>query len=183
MPSTTQLTTAEDLLHMPDDGMRYELVRGTLITMPPAGNIHGNQTMRLGWRLAQHVEANHLGIVFAAETGFKLASDPDTVRGADIAFVSKTRLEAVGAVEGYWPGAPDLAVEVISPSDTYTSVEEKVAEYLQTGARAVWVVNPRRHTITVYSSLSDITILTEHDTLEGGDIIPGFRCRVSEIFG
>jgi Uma2 family endonuclease len=86
-------------------------------------------------------------------------------------------------VEGYWPGAPDLAVEVISPSDTYTSVEEKVAEYLQTGARAVWVVNPRRHTITVYSSLSDITILTEHDTLEGGDIIPGFRCRVSEIFG
>jgi Uma2 family endonuclease len=183
MPSTTQLTIAEDLRHMPDDGMRYELVRGTLITMPPAGNIHGHQTMRLGWRLAQHVEANHLGIVFAAETGFKLASDPDTVRGADIAFVSKTRLEEVGAVEGYWPGAPDLAVEVISPSDTYTSVEEKVAEYLQAGAKAVWVVTPRRHTITVYSSLRDITILTEHDTLEGGDVIPGFRCRVREVFG
>jgi Uma2 family endonuclease len=150
--------------------------------MPPAGNVHGNQTMRLGWRLAQHVETNDLGVVFAAETGFKLASDPDTVRGVDIAFVSKARLEAVGEVEGYWPEAPDLAVEVISPSDTYTGVEEKVTEYLQAGAKAVWVVNPRRRTITVYRSLNEITILTEQDTLDGGEVVPGFRCRVSEVF-
>ena len=78
MPPTTQLTTAEDLLRMADDGLRYELVQGILIAMPPAGNIHGQQTMRLAWRLAQHVEANHLGIVYAAETGFKLATAPDT---------------------------------------------------------------------------------------------------------
>jgi Uma2 family endonuclease len=180
--STTQLITAEDLLRIPDDGLRYELVRGQLITMPPAGNIHGNRTMRLGWRLAQHVESNDLGVVYAAETGFKLTSNPDTVRGADIAFVSRTRLEEVGDVEGYWPGAPDLAVEVISPSDTYTEVEEKVAEYLQAGAKAVWVVNPRRRTITVHRSLSDITMLTEQDMLEGGDVIPGFRCRVRDVF-
>jgi Uma2 family endonuclease len=183
MPTTTQHITAEELLRMPDDGMRYELVRGILVTMPPPGNIHGYQTMRLGWRLAQHVESNDLGVVYAAETGFKLASNPDTVRGVDIAFVSKRRVEEVGDVAGYWPGAPDLAVEVISPSDTYTEVEEKVAEYLQAGAKAVWVVNPRRRTITLYHSLSDITILTEHDTLEGGDLLPGFRCRVSEVFG
>jgi Uma2 family endonuclease len=182
MSTTTQFLTAEDLLRMPDDGLRYELVRGQLLTMPPAGNVHGNRTMRLGWRLAQHVESNDLGVVYAAETGFKLTSNPDTVRGADIAFVSKTRLEEVGDVEGYWPGAPDLAVEVISPSDTYTEVEEKVAEYLQAGAKAVWVVNPRRCTITVYRSLTDITIVTEQDRLEGGDVIPGFRCHVSDVF-
>lgn len=182
MTTKTRLMKAEDLLRMPDDGFRYELVKGELIKMPPAGNIHGKQAMRLGWRLAQYVETNDLGVVYAAETGFKLASDPDTVRGADIAFVGKRRIEEAGEVEGYWPGAPDLAVEVISPGDTYTAVEEKVAEYLQAGTQAVWVVNPRRRTITVYRSLNDITILTEQDQLEGGDVIPGFRCSVREVF-
>ena len=182
MSTITQAITAADLLRMPDDGFRYELVKGELIKMPPAGNIHGNRAMRLGWRLARHVEANDLGIVFAAETGFRLASDPDTVRGADIAFVSKKRVEQVGEFEGYWPGAPDLAVEVISPGDSYTQVEEKVQDYLRAGARAVWVVDPRRRTITVYRSLTDITILTEQDELNGGDIVPGFICRVAEIF-
>jgi Uma2 family endonuclease len=183
MSTTTQLITADDLLRMPDDGLRYELVKGRLIPMPPAGNIHGKRTMRLGWRLAQHVEANNLGVVFAAETGFKLASNPDTVRGVDIAFVSQQRVEEAGDVEGYWPGAPDLAVEVVSPGDTYTEVEQKVAEYLDAKAKAVWVVNPRRRSITVYRSLSDITILTEQDTLDAQDVVPGFRCRVSEVFG
>ena len=177
-----QLITAEDLLTMPDDGSRYELVKGELRKMPPAGNIHGNRTMRLGWRLAQYVEMNDLGIVFAAETGFKLSSNPDTVRAPDIAFISKKRIAEVGAVEGFWPGAPDLAIEVVSPGDTYTEVGEKVEEYLRAGAHAVWVVDPRRRTITVYLSLSDITILSESDTLDGGNIIPGFRCKVAEIF-
>jgi len=182
MSSATELLTADDLLRQPHDGHRYELVKGELLRMPPAGNIHGKRTMRLGWRLAQHVEANDLGIVFAAETGFRLASDPDTVRAPDVAFVIKTRVEDVGEFEGFWPGAPDLAVEVISPGDSYTEVEEKVEEYLQAGARAVWVVDPRRRTITVYRSLTDITILTENDTLEGGDLIPGFSCGVAEVF-
>jgi Uma2 family endonuclease len=182
MSTATQLLTAEDLLRMPEDGHRYELVKGELTKMPPAGNIHGKRTMRLGWRLARHVEANDLGVVFAAETGFRLASNPDTVRAPDVAFVIKTRVEEVGEFEGFWPGAPDLAVEVISPGDSYTEVEEKVEEYLQAGARAVWVVDPRRRTITVYRSLTDITILTENDTLEGGHLIPGFSCRVAEVF-
>ena len=169
-------------MRMPADGHRYELVKGELTKMPPAGNIHGKRTMRLGWRLARHVEANDLGIVFAAETGFRLASDPDTVRAPDVALVIKTRVEEVGEFEGFWPGAPDLAVEVISPGDSYTEVEETVEEYLQSGARALWVVDPRRRTITVCRSLTDITILTENDTLEVGDLIPGFSCRVAEVF-
>lgn len=182
MSTSTELVTADDLLRMASDGSRYELVKGELIRMPPAGNIHGKRAMRLGWRIAQHVEAKDLGVVFAAETGFLLSSDPDTVRAPDIAFVSKARIEEVGEFEGFWPGAPDLAVEVISPGDSYTEVEEKVEEYLRAGALGVWVVDPRRRTISVYRSLSDIAILNENDTLDGGDLIPGFSCRVIEIF-
>lgn len=183
MSTATQLLTAEDLLGMPHDGNRYELVKGKLIKIPPAGNIHGKRAMRLGWRLAHHVETNGLGVVFAAETGFMLNTDPDTVRAPDIAFVSKSRIEEIGEFEGFWPGAPDLAVEVISPGDSYTDVEEKVQEFLNAGARAAWVVDPRRHMITVDRSSTDITRLTENDVLDGGDIIPGFSCRVAEAFG
>jgi Uma2 family endonuclease len=182
MSTATELLTADDLLTK-QDGYRYELVKGELIREPPAGNIHGRQAMRLGWRMARHAEANDLGVVFAAETGFRLAADPDTVRAPDVAFVTKTRAEEVGKFEGFWPGAPDLAVEVISPGDSYNEVQQKVEEYLNAGASAVWVVDPRQRTITVYRSFTEMTILTENDTLEGGDIIPGFSCRVAEVFG
>jgi Uma2 family endonuclease len=182
MSTATELLTADDLLRQPHDGYRYELVKGELIKMPPAGNIHGKRAMRLGWRLARHVEANDLGVVFAAETGFRLATDPDTVRAPDVAFVTRARIEEMGEFEGFWPGAPDLAVEVISPGDSYTEVEEKIEEFLNGGARAVWVVDPRRRTITVYRSSVDITILAENDILDGGDIIPGFICHVAEVF-
>jgi Uma2 family endonuclease len=183
MSTATELLTADDLLRIPHDGYRYELSQGELIKEPPAGNIHGNRTMRLGWRLARHVEANDLGVVFAAETGFRLATDPDTVRAPDVAFVVRPRVKEVGEFEGFWPGAPDLAVEVISPGDSYTGVEEKAVEYLRAGTRAVWVVDPRRRTVTIYRSLAEIKILTEADTLEAEDIISGFSCRVAEIFG
>ena len=111
-----------------------------------------------------------------------LATNPDTVRAPDVAFVTKARVEEAGDFEGFWPGPPDLAVEVISPGDSYTEVEEKVEEYLNAGASAVWVVDPKRRTITVYRSLTEITILTENDTLDGEDIIPGFSCRAAEVF-
>lgn len=183
MSTATDLLTADDLLKKPQDGYRYELAKGELIKEPPAGNIHGKRTMRLGWRLASHVEANDLGVVFAAETGFKLAADPDTVRALDVAFITKARIEEAGEFEGFWPGAPDLAVEVISPGDSYSEVNEKAKEYLKAGARGVWVVDARRRTITIYRSLTDIRILTEDDALEGGDIITGFSCPVAEVFG
>lgn len=174
--------TAEELLRVPDDGFRYELVRGELRRMTPAGNVHGRIAMRVAWPLAQYVEVNRLGAVYAAETGFKLAGNPDTVRAPDVAFVSRARIEAVGEVEGYWPEAPELAVEVISPGDRYADVEEKVFDWLEAGTKMVLTVNPRQRSITVYRSLADIAVLTETDTLDGGDVVPGFRLAVREVF-
>src|SRR5919109_273859 len=121
MTTTPQHMTAEELLHMPDDGFRYELIRGELRKMAPAGHQHGRIAINVTTPLDQHVRAHNLGTVYAAETGFKLASNPDVVRAPDIAFIRRQRVEEVGNVEGYWPGAPDLAVEVISPSDTFTA--------------------------------------------------------------
>ena len=130
MSTTSQTFTAEDLLRMPDDGFRYELVRGELRKMAAAGHQHGRIAINVTTPLDQYVRAHNLGVVYAAETGFKLASNPDTVRAPDVAFIRRERVEEVGDVGGYWPGAPDLVVEVISPSDTYSEVEEKILEWL-----------------------------------------------------
>lgn len=177
-----QQVTAEELLRMPDDGFRYELVWGELRKTTPAGNIHGRIAMRVAWPLARNVEENQLGTVYATETGFKLAHDPDTVRAPGVAFIGQERLEAAGEVEGFWPGAPDLAVEVISPGDSYVEVEEKVFDWLEAGTKMVVTVNPRKRSATVYRSLTDIAVLTNSDVLEGGDIVPDFRLAVREVF-
>ncbi len=174
--------TAEELLRIPNDGFRYELVRGELRRMTPAGNVHGRVAMNFAWPLAQYVRAHDLGTVYAAETGFRLATDPDTVRAPDVAFVSRERIEAVGEVEGYWPGAPDLAVEVISPDDSHVEVEEKVFDWLEAGTKMVLAVNPRRRSVTLYRSQSDIAILTGTDVLDGGDVVPGLQLSLREIF-
>lgn len=167
---------------MPDDGFRYELVRGELRKMAPAGHKHGRIAIKVSTPLDAHVTANKLGVVYAAETGFLTSSDPDTVRAPDVAFVSQKRLDEVGDVEGYWPGAPDLVVEVISPNDTYAEVEEKVLESLEAGAGMVLVVNPRKNAVTVYRSLTDIVVLTEIDTLDAGNVVPGWTMAVKDIF-
>ena len=137
--------------------------------------------MSFAWRLAEYVDENRLGTVYAAETGFRLATDPDTVRAPDVAFVSRVRLEAVGEVEGFWPEAPDLAIEVVSPGDSYSDVEEKVVDWLDAGTKMV-VINPRQRSATVYKSPSDIAALAETDVLAGGDVVPGFELAVREIF-
>jgi Uma2 family endonuclease len=174
--------TAEELIRIPDDGFRYELVRGELRRMTPAGNVHGRVAMNVALSLAQYVKAHNLGIVYAAETGFRLATDPDTVRAPDVAFVSRERVEAVGEVEGYWPEAPDLAVEVISPNDSHVEVEEKILDWLEAGTKMVLAVNPRGCSVTLYRSQSDITILTGTNVLDGGDVVPGFQLTLQEIF-
>jgi Uma2 family endonuclease len=174
--------TADDLLRMPKDGFRYELVKGELRKMAPAGHEHGRVAVRFTWRLAQHVETNNLGVVYAAETGFLVSMNPDTVRAPDVAFVNQKRLDEVGETGGYWPGAPDLAVEVVSPGDTYTEVEEKAVEWLEAGALMVLALNPRKRTVTVYRSLNDITILNEDVTLDLNDVVPGFKIGVKDIF-
>ncbi len=181
MSTTAYAITAEELIRLPDDGFRYELVRGEIVQTAPAGSNHGEIAMRLGWRLAKFVEENGLGKVFAAETGFKITSNPDTVRAPDAAFVSRARVEQAGVAEGYWPGAPDLAVEVVSPSDTSTEVEEKVIDWLDAGTRMVIVVNPRKRSVSVYRGLA-AKLLTENDTLGGEEIIPGWSVPVRDLF-
>ena len=181
--TTAQIVTAEELLQMPDDGFRYELVKGELKQMAPAGSEHGDLAMRIGWRLAQHVEEHKLGKAFAAETGFRLTSNPDTIRAPDLAFVSENRIAEAGEVIGFWPGGPDLAVEVVSPGDTYNEIEDKVLDWLDAGTRMVVVVNPRQRTVTLYRSRADIVILTQDDILDGNDVVPGWSLPVAEIFG
>ena len=182
MSTTLQHVTAEELFMMPKDGFRYELVKGELRKISPAGSEHGAIIVNITVLLGQHVKSKKLGVCFGAETGFKIASDPDTVRAPDVAFVSRERVPEGGIPKKFWPGAPDLAVEVISPGDTVDEVEEKVEDWLATGTRAVWVVSPKRRSVTVYRSMTDVTRLSEADELDGGEVVPGFRCKVSEFF-
>jgi Uma2 family endonuclease len=184
MTTKTGPVTAEDLLEMPDDGFRYELVKGELKRMAPAGNKHGYIAVNIAGPLYQHVKANNLGRIYAAETGFKLASDPDTVLAPDAAFISRERLESAGEVEGYWPGAPDLAVEVVSPNDRHTEVVEKALSWLEAGCRMVLVADPGRRLVTVYRSRDDIHLLTAdaNDAIDGADVVPGWRLPLTELF-
>lgn len=182
MTTEIQITTADELLHMPDDGKRRELVLGEVREMTPAGHEHGRLAMSFAVPLATYVREHDLGAVYAAETGFVLAKNPDTVRAPDAAFVARERLAAVGKGTGYFPGAPDLAVEVISPGDTYAEVEAKVDDWLAAGCRMVVVVSPRNRTLKVLRSVTEITVLTADDVFDGGDVLPGFRLPLAAIF-
>ena len=130
--------TAGELLLISHKGFRCELVKGELRRMPLCGGEHGVIVVHLMLSLVSHVKTSRLGTIFAA-TGFKIASNPDTVRAPDIAFVSREHIPATGIPRGFWPGAPDLAIEVVSPGDTVYEVDEKVEEWLAAGARAVWI--------------------------------------------
>jgi Uma2 family endonuclease len=182
MVTEVQLLTADDLLQMPDDGFRYELIDGELRKMAPAGSEHGRVVLKVTIPLGQFVEANDLGVVFAAETGFRLRADPDTVRAPDLAFVAKQRFEQVGNVPGYWPGAPDLAIEVLSPGDRFSEVEEKVFDWLDAGTRLVIVLDPRKRTATAYRSRASIRVYTDTETLDAGDVVPGWTFPVARAF-
>lgn len=181
MAVTHKPVTAEELLEIPDDGLRRELIRGEVRTTAPAGNVHGRITMNVSTSLDQNVRANGLGVVFAAETGFKISTNPDTVRAPDAAFVRRERVEAVGEAEGYWPGAPDLALEVVSPNDRFAEVE-KVADWLAAGTRMVVVANPQGRTVTVRLSVNEARILSEKEILDGGKVVPGWTLPVADVF-
>ncbi len=182
MAAPDKLMTADELLRLPCDGLRHELVEGELRTMAPSGGQHGWIVIRVTTPLAQHVDANKLGLVLGAETGFKLAENPDTVRAADVAFVRRDRALAVVDDPRYWTVAPDLVVEVISPSDLYTEVEDKVADWLDFGVQMVVVVNPRRRTVAVHRPDRAVRILTENDVLDGETVVPGWKLRIRDIF-
>jgi Uma2 family endonuclease len=173
--------TAQELSRLPS-GSRYALITGDLWTKPPAGEEHGSIAMHVGASLYLAVTAQNLGRVYAAETGFLLSTNPDTVMAPDAAFVRAERLAQGTPVAGFFSGAPDLAVEVVSPSDTYTEVEEKVTLWLQHGARMVVVINPRRHRVAVYRPDRPVLFLSEQDELSGDDIVPGWSIRVRDLF-
>ena len=172
--------TAEQLLDCPDLG-RCELIKGELNQMTPAGADHGQTTLRLSLRLGNHVEQHQLGALFAAETGFLIARNPDTVRAPDVAFVRTERLPRV-RTPGYFDGPPDLAVEVLSPNDRASDVLQKVQDWLASGCGQVWVVDPDSQTVSVYRTHGQTEILTGADQLTGGDVVADFTIRVAEIF-
>ena len=183
MATTTTLMTAAELLAMPDDGFhRYELVKGELITMPPAGGEHGAIGSRADRRIGNYVEQNDLGEVFNSDTGFIISTDPDTIRAPDVSFLRKESIPADGIPKGFIPGAPDLAIEVISPTDSYTEVTEKVAQLLEAGTQLVVLIDPRTRTIALHHHDGAIDRLTEDDILTFGDALPGFECAVAELF-
>jgi len=181
METTANCTSAQELLLMPDDGHRYELVRGRLKKSSPLTHLQGRIAARIALSLFEHVSAHNLGEVLPASTGFQLASNPDHVRGPDVAFVQRERVLTVGDIHGFWPGAPDLAVEVIAQTDTFADVEEKVLDWLQAGTRLVIVISPQQRTVTTFRSPCAVRILGEDDMLKAGDVVAGWTMPVQEL--
>jgi Uma2 family endonuclease len=178
-----KLLTADDLLRLYSKGVRGELIRGVLHETMPAGLRHGKIAMRLGGRIDAHVAPAGLGHVFGSDSGVLLETDPDTVREPDIAYVSAERLPLDADVDGYCPVAPDLVVEIKSPSDSEREVDDKATMWLNFGVRMALVINPETGTIRVRQPDLPTVILTIDDTLDGGDVLPGFSCAVREILG
>ncbi len=174
------LLTAAELLALPDDDYRYELVRGRLIRMPPPGSRHGRTVARVTIRLGYFIETQNLGTILN-ESGYHLEWGPDTVRAPDVSFISAERLPPDQVPSGYPTLAPDLAVEVLSPSERPGARREKMQDYFAAGTRLVWEIDPAQRTITVYRSAHDRTTLAATDELTAVEVLPGFVCRVGEL--
>ena len=174
--------TAEELADLPEDWQRHELIEGELRTMAPAGARHGQVAFAIGRIVGNYVHDNGLGRCYAAETGFLIRRDPDTVRAPDLAFLSTER-HASDAASGFSDEVPDLVVEVISPSDRAGEVLEKALMWLDYGVRLVWVIDPRTQSVTVHRQ-GDVAALVrgEHAVLGGEDVLPGFGVSLSELF-
>jgi Uma2 family endonuclease len=157
----------------------YEIVAGQPEAKIVGGARHGGVGARLLARLVYHVEAHQLGGIYGSDTTFQIGENQ---RIPDIAFVAATRFPAEGEPEGIWPIAPDLAVEIISPYDLYEKVISKVEEYLASGVRQVWLISSEHKTVTIYVSPTRTTILTEADDLVSADLLPGFHCRIADLF-
>lgn len=158
----------------------YELIRGELYPIMPAGTLHGIVTHRLSRLVGNFVDENDLGEITAAETGFRLAND--STIGADIGFIGNEKLKDFGIPDSFFPTAPDLAVEVISPSNTSEEISTKVEDYLSSGSKLVWVVYPKRKVIVVYRQNNTVSFLHEEESLEGEDVLPKFTLPLKKIF-
>lgn len=175
-------TTVEEFERLPDeDGYRVELDRGRPVREPVPAPLHGRLALKLGVRLNAFAEQHDLGLTFDA-AGFVLSRDPDTVRAPDLSFVSNARLPAREYAGTYWRMAPDLAVEILSPSNRPAEVLRKASEYIDAGSRLVWLVDARRRTVTVVRPGVDPVTLGADDALDGADVLPGFRLPLAELF-
>lgn len=180
MPTAAPMT-AEELLRLNVPNKRTELVRGQLRVREPAGYQHGDVAATCLALLHHFVREHRLGRVFAAETGFTLSRDPDTVRAPDVAFISTARL-LPRDTRGFAELAPDLVVEVLSPDDRPGEVLEKAGDWLKAGCRLVWVIDPLRRTGCVYRADGTLALLDEHDAFDGEEVVPGFRSELSVLF-
>jgi Uma2 family endonuclease len=167
--------TADDLWRMGSGDVRRELVDGEVVEMTPAGGVHGRVSARLARYLTEHVEARGGGEVVAGDVGFVLGlpADPERVRAPDVAFVSSGRLPEGRLPQGFVAGAPDLVIEVLSPSDDPVEVQRKVRDYLEAGSALVWVIAPRAATATVYRPDGSARLVREGESLDGETVLPG----------
>jgi Uma2 family endonuclease len=176
-----KMMTAEEFEALPADGVRRELIEGQVCVMSPAGYAHGIVALQIGADLVNYVRARKSGKAFGAETGFLIERSPDTVLGADCAFVRQERLKEVRTIRGYCGAHPDLAVEVISPSDTKKEVMEKALRWLKAGVSVVWVFDPDSKQVTVYQG-GDVAILSLGQDLTAETLLPGFSVKLSQVF-
>ncbi len=178
----TKRLTADDLLRLYGKGIRGELIRGELCQTMPTGQEHGEIVMNLGALLRTFIKSRRLGRLTGSDAGVWLERDPDTVREPDIAYFSAEKMPLGTRVTGYAEVVPDLVVEVASPSDSLREVNDKALMWLSYGVRLVWVVNPDARRVDVYRPGRAASTLTENESLDGLDAIPGFTCAVSELF-
>ena len=178
----TKLLTADDLLRLYSEGVRGELIRGVLCETMAVGGEHGEIVMNLGAEVRNFVKPRRLGRLAGSDAGVWLERGPDTVREPDLAFISSQKLPLNVRNPGYYEVVPDLVVEVASPSDSRREVNDKARMWHSHGVRLVWVVYPDTRSVDIHSEDGSIATLTESDTLDGGDVLPGFTCPVSEIF-
>ena len=181
-PTKNEIKSAEQLYALPSNGNRVELVKGVLVVMSPAGSEHGRIASRILVRLGTHVERNALGETFAAETGFLIETNPDTVRAPDAAFISHRKFNAVVPSTGYLPLAPDLVVEVVSPNDSFSDVEAKAEQWLCAGSEIVLVADPKNETLMVYRCKSEIQVLHTGETFSSGDVCKNWQLAVNDVF-
>lgn len=180
--AVTRRMTAEALAALPADGYQYDLIDGELHRMSPPGAEHGEIAFEISRRIGNHVVERGLGRVYAAETGFLLGRDPDTVLAPDVAFVRAERLPPRAERRGYLPLAPGLMVEVVSPSDRAGKIQQKVGRYLDAGVRLVWTVDPSARTVAVYRPGHPPLVRHQGDTVDGADVLPDLYFPVGDLF-
>lgn len=180
--ATTMVTNVDQLSSLITDDFRYDLIRGELYRMSPASARHGEIALEIARRIKTFVNEHRLGRVYAVETGFLLGRDPDTLLAPDVAFVRTERLPEPGQRHGFLALAPDLVVEVVSPSDTSRYVSDKVLTYLDVGCQLVWIVEPEQRTVTVWSAGRTARVIMAPERLDGGQVLPGFSLDPDEIF-